>query len=189
VSKKYLQLCPWHFSNGAAFHYGDFYDFRQKEQRWADSLWLFVWYITIFIGLILVSAICLPRRKKAVRAMSLLGITDVDVKAALRHLKDGTTAYTPSFDEREAWVSFVKEADAAAREEKAKNAPKGMKIWGIVLCAMGGVAGIEGIARLASGAGAGGDVGPMLGGAALFAGAGIFLILRAKRAEFANSKD
>lgn len=180
MREKYLQLCPWHFSSGAAFNYGDFREFQRKEQRWADSLWLFVWYITIFIGLILVSAICLPRRKKAVRAMALLGITDVDVKAALQHLKDGTTAYTPSSDEREAWISFVKEADAAAREEKARNAPKVMKIWGIVLSAMGGVAGIEGIARLASGAGAGGDVGSLLGGAALFVGVGIFLILRAK---------
>lgn len=180
MRKKYLQLCPWHFSNGAAFNYDDFREFQQKEQRWADSLWLFVWYITILIGLILVSAICLPRRKKAVLAMSRLGITDADVKAALQHLKNGTTAYAPSQNEREAWLSFVKESDAAARAKKAENAPRVMRIWGIVLCAMGGVAGIRGITELASGAGAEGGAVSLLGGAALFVGVGIFLILRAK---------
>lgn len=189
VNKKYLQLCPWHFQNGASFNYGDFRGFQREAQRWADSLWLFVWYITILIGMILVSSICLPRRKRAVRAMAQLGITDADVKAALQNLKKGTTAYTPSKQEREAWLSFVKESDAAADAKKAENAPKVMRVWGIVLCAMGGVAGIEAVTKLAAGASLEGDLGSMLGGTALFAGVGVFLILRANRAMSASKKD
>jgi len=181
MKKKYLQLCPWHFGNGASFNYDDFRDFQQKEQHWADSLWLFVWYITILFGLILVGSICLPRRKKAVRAMALLGITDTDVKAALQHLENGTYAYEPTKEEREAWLAHIKKSDAAVREKKIENKPKVMKTWGIVLCAMGGVAGIEGITGLVSGFGMDENLKSMLIGTALFLGVGIYLILRSKK--------
>ena len=133
MKKKYLQLCPWHFNNGKNFDIEQFNDFQKKEQRWADSLWLFAWYITIIIGMILVFSIVLPRRRKAVKAMNLLGIADADVKAALAHLENGTCAYQPSNEEREKWLQYLNSNETQIQETKTVKKPKTMLVWGIIL--------------------------------------------------------
>jgi len=138
--------------------------------------------LSIIPYIILAFSISVPRARKAQVAAARLGVTGQDIHAALKRLENGTVAYEPSQEERDRWETLCEKAAIEQSREKARKKPKVMKTWGIALCAMGGVAGIGGIAELASGSSAQDGIGSTLPGMALFIGVGVFLILGAKKA-------
>lgn len=179
--KKYLTLRPWHFERGASFSVESFLDYQRKAQKWADSLWIYFTMILVFPYIILAFSISVPRARKAQAAAARLGVTHKEINSALNHLKNSTVAYEPSQEERDRWESIYTNEVRHQEEEKARKKPGIMKTWGIVLCVIGGIAGIEGITNLASGSNAEGNLGSMLAGMALFIGVGVYLIFRSKK--------
>lgn len=183
--KKYLTLRPWHFDKGASFSAEGFLDYQRKAQKWADSAWVFFTIISIIPYAILTFSIVVPRARKAQVAAARLGVTRQEINSALNNLKNATVAYEPSQEERDRWERIYTNEERNQVEEKARKKPGIMKTWGIVLCAMGGVVGIEVIIDLASGSKES-DPGEMLAAIALFIGVGVYLLYRSKK--IASSK-
>lgn len=179
--KKYLTLRSWHFERGTSFSFENFADYQRKAQKWADSAWIYFTIISIIPYIVLAFSIAVPRARKAQVAAARLGVTRQEINAALERLKNGTVAYEPSLEDRARWEDFFAKEALSREKEKAQKKPKVIKTWGIVLCAMGGVVGIQIIADLVSGSNAEGDLGSMLAGTVLFIGVGAYLINRSRK--------
>lgn len=179
--KKFLTLRPWHFDKGTSFSLESFFDYQRKAQKWADSAWIFFTIISIIPFAVLSLSISLPRARKAQAAAARLGVTRQEIDIALNHLKNASVAYEPSQEELDRWESTYANDVRNHEEESARKKPQKMKVWGIVLSAMGGVVGIKTISGLVIGSAAEDDIGATLAGMALFIGVGVYLIYRSKK--------